>query len=123
MEKSPAIVISKTVYQNLMLLTEKFNSEISELLELEISRAEVVDDHDLQPGIVTMNSVVTFKDLDSEKVFEVTLVYPPEADVDQNRISILTPVGSALIGLREGQSIDWPLPNGKTKHIKVVEVA
>jgi regulator of nucleoside diphosphate kinase len=123
MEKSPAIVISKTVYQNLMLLTEKFNSEISELLELEISRAEVVDDHDLQPGIVTMNSVVTFKDLDSEKVFEVTLVYPPEADVDQNRISILTPVGSALIGLRKGQSIDWPLPNGKTKHIKVVEVA
>jgi regulator of nucleoside diphosphate kinase len=69
-----------------------------------------------------MNSRVRFEDLDSGEQLEVTLVYPRDADVDQSKVSVLAPVGSALLGLSVGQSISWPLPGGKSRHLRVVGV-
>lgn len=70
-----------------------------------------------------MNSRVTFQNVDSNKESIVTLVYPHEADFDEGKISALTPVSSALIGLRVGQDIKWPFPHGKQKTLRVLAVA
>lgn len=77
----------------------------------------VVANDELPADVVSMNSKVSFKDLDTEKESVVTLVYPQDANIDEGKISIFAPVGSALIGLRVGQVINWPLPHGKEKKI------
>jgi regulator of nucleoside diphosphate kinase len=69
-----------------------------------------------------MNSRVVFEDEQTGERREVTLVYPREADIDAGKISILVPVGSALLGLRVGQSIDWTLPGGQKRRYRVIAV-
>jgi regulator of nucleoside diphosphate kinase len=69
-----------------------------------------------------MNSRVQFEDLDTGERLEMTVVYPGSADVERGRISVLAPVGSALLGLAVGESIRWPLPGGKSRHLRVVGV-
>ena len=69
-----------------------------------------------------MNSLVTFSDIDSKEEKTVQLVYPQEADINQLKISILSPVGSALIGLSLGGAIEWPIPQGKFRRLKVIAV-
>ncbi len=69
-----------------------------------------------------MGSTVTFIDLDSNQENTVSLVYPEEANVAEMKISVLSPVGSALIGLRVGGAIDWPVPQGKVRRLKVTGV-
>ncbi len=91
-------------------------------LEEELGRAVVVESAEIPPDVVTMNSRVRFEDVDSGERLEMTLVYPGNASVDQGRISVLAPVGSALLGLSVGQSIRWPLPGGRTRHLRVVGV-
>jgi regulator of nucleoside diphosphate kinase len=63
-----------------------------------------------------------FRDEETGESREVSLVYPMDSDPEQGRISVLSPVGSALLGLSVGQTIDWPLPRGRLKRIRVVEV-
>ncbi|HJQ83121.1 MAG TPA: nucleoside diphosphate kinase regulator [Candidatus Binatia bacterium] len=91
-------------------------------LEEELGHAKVVESAQIPPDVVTMNSRVRFEDLDTGDQLEVTLAYPKDADVDQGKISVLAPVGSALLGLSVGQSIRWPLPGGKSRHLRVVSV-
>lgn len=91
-------------------------------LEEELGRAVVVEPEKIPPDVVTMNSRVQFEDLDSGERTEVTLVYPQDADVEQGKISVLAPVGSALLGLSVGQSISWPLPGVKNRNLRVVNV-
>lgn len=117
-----SLVISSRDYKNLLAIIEKSNMPATEALEEELARAEVVNISDLPIDVVSMNSSVTFIDLDSSEKTNVTLVYPQEADVDSMKISILTPIGTALIGLRIGGRIDWPLPSGKTCRLRVVAV-
>lgn len=75
------------------------------------------------PGnVVTMNSRVVFKDEETSESREVSLVYPKDSDPQQGRISVFAPVGAALLGLSVGQTIDWPLPQGRLKRYRVVEV-
>ena len=69
-----------------------------------------------------MNSEVEFRDDTTGKVQRVTLVYPEEADISQRKISVLTPVGTALIGLRNGHSITWETPNGEVRQLTVMSV-
>lgn len=119
------IVILKNDFDRLMSLVGSVYSETSELLEDELNRAKVVDARDLPKDRVTMNSVVTFFDEAANKELTIKLVYPNELKQEEDkiqRISILAPVGAALIGLQVGQSIDWPLPNGKVKTLKVLSV-
>jgi regulator of nucleoside diphosphate kinase len=97
-------------------------TEACAALEEEIGRAKIVDSTAVPPDVVTMNSRVSFEDIDTGERLEVILVYPHEADLDRGRMSVLAPVGSALLGLSVGQSIDWPVPNGATRRLRVVAV-
>jgi regulator of nucleoside diphosphate kinase len=91
-------------------------------LEEELGRAEVVDPTRIPPDVVTMNSTVRFLDEQTGEEQEVMLVYPAEADFTRQRVSILAPLGSALLGLRVGQAIDWPVPSGQVKRFRVLAV-
>lgn len=92
------------------------------LLGEEIARARIVPQSAIPPDIVTMNSRLRIIDVDSGAASELTIVYPRDANADVGRVSVLAPIGSALLGLREGQTIEWPLPNGKVKRITVLQV-
>lgn len=93
----------------------------AEALEAELARATVVGHDEIPPGVVTMNSTVRCREESSGKEYHLTLVYP--ADVGgEGKVSILAPVGTALLGLTTGQSIDWPAPSGKTLKLTLLEV-
>lgn len=87
----------------------------------ELDRAEVVEPQDVPPDVVTMNSKVRFV-LESGEEFCLTLVYPQDIDGSSERISILAPVGSALLGLSAGAQIEWPRPGGGVMKVRLVEV-
>ncbi|MGA9519944.1 MAG: nucleoside diphosphate kinase regulator [Myxococcaceae bacterium] len=97
------------------------HSELAEMLEVELARAEVVHPDQLSPDVVTMNSTVVFEDEETSERREVTLCYPHEASSKDGRVSVLAPVGSALIGLAVGDSIEWDVPNGH-KRFRIVAV-
>ena len=121
MEPTVGIYITEKDYERLSLLIQHSDTRAASQLEEELARAKVVPQDQIPINIVTMNSKVRFKDEVSDKESEVTLVYPQDADVTKSQVSILAPGGLALIGLKEGQSIEWPMPNGVRK-LKVVEI-
>lgn len=88
----------------------------------ELERAEVVAPTDVPPGVVTMNSTVRFIEEATGKTHEMTLVYPREIDGAPGKVSILAPVGSALLGLSEGQQIEWSRPGGGSIRLRVTSV-
>ena len=90
--------------------------------ERELVRAVVVPRDEIPADIVTMNSRVVFEDETTGERREITLVYPKQADIASGKISVLVPVGTALLGVRIGQSIDWELPNGAKHRYKVVAI-
>lgn len=126
MSKSRTIYLTRSDVERLTRLIEIHGAgretEACAALEEEIGRATIVDSTAVPPDVVTMNSRVSFEDMDTGERLEVVLVYPHEADLDQRRMSVLAPVGSALLGLSVGQSIDWPVPNGATRRLRVVAV-
>lgn len=81
-------------------------------LEQELDRAATIDATEIPPDVVTMNSTVELSDLDTGEKTNYTLVYPEEADVLNNRISVLAPVGTAILGYRVGDVIRCPAPEG-----------
>lgn len=91
-------------------------------LREELERAVVVPSAEIPADVVTMNSRVVFREMEAGTEEEVTLVYPAQADVNRKRISILAPVGAALLGLSAGDEIAWPLPSGKTRTYKIITV-
>jgi regulator of nucleoside diphosphate kinase len=93
------------------------------LLDRELARAQVVPSTSIAPDVVTMNSRVRFADEDKGVPREVTLVYPRDASVNTARVSVLSPVGSALLGLKVGQAIEWPFPDGHRERYRVLAVA
>ena len=91
------------------------------LLE-EVARAEIRAPEDMPPDVVTMNSTVRFAIEGSGEERCLTLAYPKDMARLQNGISILTPVGSALLGLSVGDSISWPRPDGQLVQVRLLEV-
>lgn len=91
-------------------------------LRSELDEATVVPSEEIPSDVVTMNSRVSVQELDTGEKSEITLVYPSDADVNRRRISILAPVGAAILGLRVGDEIEWPLPSGKTRTYRIVSV-
>jgi regulator of nucleoside diphosphate kinase len=81
-------------------------------LELELERAVLVSAHAVPPEVVTMDSAVSVLDLASGESHDYTLVYPAEADPSAGRISVLAPLGTALLGYREGDELEWKMPGG-----------
>lgn len=98
------------------------NAALIEMLEQELARAEVVSAQEIPPDVVTMNSTVVFEDKETGARREVTLCYPQDARSDEGRISVIAPIGSALLGLSVGQSIDWPVPGGRTRTLRIIAV-
>ncbi len=92
-------------------------------LQDELDRADIVEPQAMPANIVTMNSTVKFQVESSDKAFSLTLVYPKDVDGSNDRISILAPVGSALLGLREGDQMAWPKPGGGLLAVRVLEVS
>lgn len=91
-------------------------------LESELARAEIVEPEDIPPTVITMNSTVKFQVESSPEAFTLTLVYPKDMDSSSNKISILAPVGSALIGLSVGDAIEWPKPGGGVLRVRVEDI-
>jgi regulator of nucleoside diphosphate kinase len=120
----PSIVVTKADYARLSNLAEARGRAplVRDYLAGELDRARVVDDDQVGPNIVTMHSRFVFKDESTGEARTVSLVYPGEEDIDDGRISILTPVGAALLGLSEGQSIEWETRNGESRTLTVLRL-
>ena len=116
------ILITERDYLRIRYILGRLNSEDYENLEIEIERAKVIAEKDVPSDLVIMNSTVNYITLQDEKRATLTLVYPEDANFSEGKISILAPLGSALIGLRVNQEINWMFPDGKTKTIKILEV-
>lgn len=101
---------------------EAAQPQLAALLWQEIERAKVCEDDELPDTIVAMNSHVAFVDRAHGMKRSVELVYPEDADIGANRVSVLTPVGAGLIGLSPGQSISWPDREGRLRAIEILEV-
>jgi len=84
-------------------------------LEKELGRALVVNSEETPPDVVTIGSRVQVADLDSGDLLEFTVVWPDEADPDGQKVSLLAPVGMALLGCRAGQVVEWPVPAGRRR--------
>lgn len=91
-------------------------------LRAEFDRAEIVEPADLPHDVVSMNSSADCVDEASGKHYTLTLVYPRDAAVAAGRVSVLAPVGSALLGLKVGQAIDWPGQGDRTLKLKVTAI-
>ncbi|TPE46010.1 nucleoside diphosphate kinase regulator [Pontibacter mangrovi] len=78
----------------------------------ELKRAKLVASDEIPANVITMNSKVLLRDLQKGTEMEITLVYPKDADISSRKISILAPVGTAIIGCKEGDVVEWPVPSG-----------
>ena len=107
---------------SLAIAFETRNPQVSQLLLDEIGRARLQHRDKIAPDVVTMQSRVAFVDEANGSNRTVQLVYPKDADIETGRISILTPVGAGLIGMRTGQSIMWPDRGGRERLLTIVSV-
>ena len=122
--ENPSITISAIDLQRLeaMLESSQYRDQPgASALHKELERAQVLDPKDLPHDVVSMNSIAECVEEGSGRAHELTLVYPRDADAAQGRVSVLAPVGMALLGLKIGQSIDWPAPAG-TLRLRVTAI-
>ena len=119
--KQTTIQITKSDYERLSALIEKtregnrMDRENLKKLEAELDRAEIVDAQDISKKVITMRSTVRLKDLVSGEANTYSLVFPSEADFSQGKISVLAPIGTAILGYKSGDTIEWPVPSGVRK--------
>src|SRR5688572_20946053 len=99
---------------HLRQISSNYTKEINNLTK-ELNRAQVVEPDQVPVDVVTMHSVVKLKYLQTEKELEMEIVYPEEADIKRNKISIFAPIATALLGYRKGDVINWEIPSGKVK--------
>jgi regulator of nucleoside diphosphate kinase len=103
-------------------VTTRRNPLVARLLMEETDRAEVVPAGQLPAGVVEVGSVVEFRDAATGETQRMQLVFPGEADITKKRISVLSLIGAGLIGLSQGQSIDWPTQDGRLRRLTVLRV-
>ena len=119
------IYISRDDYSKLRLLiaTALHSNASAALTKLrdELDRAAVIDPAAFPADVVTMNSTVEFEDLGTSEIEEYTITFPENADIERSRISILAPIGTALIGCRVGDVVKWSTPGG-IRQLKVRRV-
>lgn len=125
MASQPNILISSLDADRLEKLIESLPASSfpgKKELEAELERADVVDPKEMPSTVVTMNSEVLFKVDSSAEEFCLTLVYPNHVDASGKTISILAPVGSALLGLSIGDEIEWPKPGGGLMKVLIADI-
>jgi len=118
----PPILVSETDADRLFLLIDRAPADGCGLRE-ELERAQVRPDHLVPPSVVAMNSTVDFLDDAHGAARTVQLVYPGEADIALGKVSVLSPVGAGLLGLKAGQSIQWPDRDGRLRALRVLKVS
>ena len=119
----PRLIIDERAYPRLLSLAERARSKVPELanrLIEEIERADLRAGSEMPLDVVTLGSEVTFRE--GDKTQTVRIVAPDEADIERRQISVLTPVGAALLGLRVGQQISWEMPDKRAAVLEVVAV-
>ncbi|WP_447594986.1 nucleoside diphosphate kinase regulator [Aquipseudomonas campi] len=123
MISTPPITITRLDLQRLERLLDSLEDygPAAEALETELTRAQVVGHDEVPAGVVTMNSRVHCREESSGKDYHLTLVYPQDAG-PEGTVSILAPVGCALLGLTVGQHIDWPGPGGKLLKLTLLDI-
>lgn len=121
------IVVTDTDLERLRALIREGREVRSEghvylqALEAELERAELVPSREIPPDVVTMNSRVRIRSDEQKRGVVFTVVYPRDADLDENRISVLAPIGTALLGYRVGDAVEWDVPAGRRRfHIEEV---
>jgi len=116
--------LSMTDYNTLRDLTNHnsaaIDTEIAQL-KIELNKATVVNDKNINSKVVRLNSIVKIRISESGTVSQFEIVLPPDANLKKNKISILAPMSIALLGYKEGEHFDWKMPGG-IKHIKIINV-
>jgi regulator of nucleoside diphosphate kinase len=118
---APSITVTAQDLARLQDLLSMEGTAAVEQLDAELERARVVAQTEIERDVITMNSDVCFEDLGSGLRRTIRLVYPADADAERGWISVLAPLGSALLGLRPGQEIEWRVPAGM-RRIRVIAV-
>jgi len=121
----PAIIINELDAERIDRLLEKSQyakTPVAEMLNAELDRAEMCSPGEMPADVVSMNSRVKFRDLISQEEFVRTLVYPANLTNSDEQLSVMAPVGAALLGLRVGDTINWDLPNGNKTHLEILEL-
>ena len=121
----PPIVVSSLDMERLEHMLDSLppaQAATRETLLAELARAELVEPQDMPRDVVTMNSRVRFVTGDAAQEFDMSLAYPKDLDGAPGKLSVLTPVGSALLGLKVGDSIDWTGPGGAHFDVTVREI-
>src|SRR5688572_7114503 len=116
----PRLIIDERAYQRLLALAERARAQVPDLADRlieEIERADLRASSEMPGDVVTLGSEVTFRQADRTQT--VQIVAPEDADIEHRRISVLTPVGAALLGMTVGQKISWDMPD---KRVAVLEV-
>lgn len=116
-----AIVITDQDLHRLLPILEQSDEPETALLDWELHRARIVEQRRVSPDVITMNSEVVYEDFATGVRRTVRIVYPRDADASRGWISVLAPIGSALLGLKVGQQIEWQLPSGP-RRVFVVEI-
>lgn len=121
----PPLIIDARDYDRLRQLAEQALDtapDAAQRLLDEVDRAEVLPSQDMPGNVVQIGSLVTYQDGSTGSIRTIRLVFPHEADVSAMRISVISPIGAALIGLSEGQSMNWQLRDGQDKTLTVTRV-
>ncbi|ERS85076.1 nucleoside diphosphate kinase regulator [Halomonas sp. G15] len=122
MQSRPPLIINRLDADRLQRLIDEASDKdlfVADALEQELERGEVVDPEEIPEDVVSMNSRVQFTDLARGRQMIRTLVYPRSLGDVEDAISVMAPVGAGLIGMRVGDTIDWPLPDGGQVHLRV----
>lgn len=125
MSQTPHIIVSLRDAERLEALLERLPAGSfpgKDALEAELERAELVEPEAIPPDVVTMNSTIRFRVASTDEEFTLRLVYPKDVDESGGTISVLAPVGSALLGLKQGDEIEWPKPGGGKLKVQLVEI-
>ncbi|MCZ2127291.1 MAG: nucleoside diphosphate kinase regulator [Anaerolineales bacterium] len=101
--------------------TDYHKSDYLKKLEAELKRAKIVSSSDIPNNVVTMNSTVRLEDEETNEEETYTLVFPENADLSQGKVSILAPIGTAMLGYQVGDIFEWAVPMG-TRKLKIVEI-
>ena len=121
----PAIIINELDAERIDRLLEQpafANSPVADALNEELDRAQMLAPEAMPHDVVTMNSRVKFRDLTSGEERVRTLVFPSQVTDSASQLSVLAPVGAALLGLKVGSTIHWELPGGASTHLEVLEL-
>ena len=114
--------IIKSYLQKDFLIRNNFSKQDADYLKVELLKAKIVSKGELPKDVVRLNSTVTIEDENEKSRMRLTVVTPEKANIKQKMISILAPIGTALIGFRKGQKVSWKVPAGK-KVFTIVDVA